>query len=467
MITIPVKLGNYEYYAIQQTPLKSYKGEIVGSVSVTPGILLDSALDNCKKNNRKLMDMDICQIIEIFHRAAEIFKKTVSVGESEMSLEDHIRYAVKTTGMPVNYIRESMAVIYFYLRNIEMILEAQSPDHSCEIYNRGFYERNEKKYGWIRDGYSVGVIAPSNHPSVHTVWMTALAMKSQILMRPASDDIVSPFRIIQALLDAGMPDEMLNFLPGGHELTGQILAKTHKGIMFGSQQIIDVYKKMYPSIKYYGPGSSKVFVDVDEYPDMKKNVNHIVNGVISYGGKGCVSLSGVILTKDGYQTAEEVAKKLADIAVYDPQDQNAVLPAVKDAELAHGLLRFVNIMESMGAKNLSARYSSGEFVVEQDGASYIRPVVLYMEPDHPMFGIELPFPFVTITTAGKEEAEQLLENSLAVSLLSNDQKLYERLLKNASVAKLHTGYTENVYDIDPEKAFEGYMSDYLYQYKSV
>lgn len=467
MVRIPVKLGKYEYDTIQKTALKDYKGEKIGSVSVTPGLLLDRALSNCEKNNKRLVDMDIYEIIDIFHRAAEIFKRDVFVGGRDMSLEEHIRYVVRTTGMPSGYIKESMAVIYFYLKNIEVILKAQSPNYSCDIYNRGFYERNAKKYGWVREGYQVGVVAPSNHPSVHTVWMTALAMKSQIVLRPASDDIISPLRIIQSLLDAGMPDDMLNFLPGEHELTGRILSHVQKGIMFGSQQIIDVYKKMYPYVKYYGPGSSKVFVDVEEYSDMKKNVNHVVNGVMSYGGKGCVSLSAAIFSRDGYVIADEVAKELAAFEIREPLDRGAVLSAVKDVGMAYGLVRYVKIMEDMGAVNLSAKYTSGEFVIQQDGAFYIRPIVLYMESDHPMFGIELPFPFVTITTVEKSKVAPLLRNSLALSLLSDDKELYESALKDSSIAKIHTGYTENVYDIDPEKSFEGYMSEYLFKFKSV
>lgn len=51
--------------------------------------------------------------------------------------------------------------------------------------------------------------------------------------------------------------------------------------------------------------------------------------------------------------------------------------------------------------------------------------------------------------------------------MSDDKELYESVLKDSSIAKIHTGYTENVYDIDPEKSFEGYMSEYLFKFKSV
>jgi len=272
----------------------------------------------------------------------------------------------------------------------------------------------------------------------------------------------------KALSKAGFPMDNISFLPTKHENVYKILKSTSKQIIFGSREIIEEFRKYFPYAKYYGPGSSKLLVDnVNDDFLQERIVKHAIEGILSYGGRGCVSLSSVITRKHGMDFANEIAKKLSEIEVYPLQSEEAVIPVIKDEKLCNGLIKYVEIMEQKGAINVSKNFYDNP-VIKRDGANFLLPIVLYMNSEHPMFGAELPFPFVTITEENDlDKAKSLLKNSLSVSLLSNSKELYHDLLLEPTILMLYQGFQKNVYHVDPEKPFEGYISSYLYTVKTI
>lgn len=467
MISIPLKIGNENYYTIERKIITNIKNQEIADCSLSPLLKIDLAKTNFSLNSSFCRNIDINQLIGIFNKAADIFKGKVLMGNKEILFDEYLDLVVETTGLPIRYVKEGQGVIYYYLNNIINILKAQSPDSSIEVYNKNFYMKGNKKIGWIKDGIDIGIISPSNNPTVHTVWMTALSMKSQIMIKPSLDDVFTPLRIIQALLDAGLPQEFVCFLPGDHSITHRILSTTSKGLLFGSKDIIQSYKKMFPKIKYYGPGSSKLFIDEDINKDFDRIVNHAIEGILSYGGKGCISLSAIVCTKDGRSYAESIAEKLSKINVYNPTNPKAMIPVVKDLNLCIAFNNFIKKMVDLGAENMSQKFTYNDINIASDKLNYLLPTVLYMEPSHPMFGLELPFPFVTITSSSKTMAKALLKGSLSVSILSNDKEFYKEVMLDESIQMIQQGFSRNVYDVDPEKPFEGFVSDYLYKVKTI
>lgn len=93
---------------------------------------------------------------------------------------------------------------------------------------------------------------------------------------------------------------------------------------------------------------------------------------------------------------------------------------------------------------------------------------MYVKSDNPMFGLELPFPFVTVTeTKDESEAKKILKGTLSLSLIGVNEEFYREMIFEPSILMLHRGFNHNVSDIDPEKPFEGYISEYLYKVKAL
>jgi hypothetical protein len=60
--------------------------------------------------------------------------------------------------------------------------------------------------------------------SVHDTYVgCALAMKVPIVLRPSNDDLFTPYRLVTAFLDAGLPEDATHSVPGGHDLVDPIV----------------------------------------------------------------------------------------------------------------------------------------------------------------------------------------------------------------------------------------------------
>ena len=468
MIEIPIQIENKEYYSFKQHEIQNMLGEKIAVSSIAVPLQIDICKKKLNNESRAIEKIRSSDIIKYFKKAASYFKDTIKIGKNNISYDEHINMVVNSTGLPIKYVKEGEAVIYYYLNNIESILKAQIPDGNLDTLDRGYYIKEKKKIGWIREKEIATVILPSNNPSIHTIWLTALALKMQLILKPSFEDVFTPIRIIAALKKAGFPTEHIGFMPMNHEDIFKLLKVTSKNIIFGSQEIIEKLKPIVPDAKFYGPGSSKLYIDnINSDLPQEKLIKHTVDGIMSYGGKGCVSLSGVVVRSNGMEFAKKVAKKLSEISIEPIYCEKAQIPAIKEKKLYERLIKYIKYLEGNGAINISSYYDNN-FNIIQDKYYFIRPIVMYVKSDNPMFGLELPFPFVTVTeTKDESEAKKILKGTLSLSLIGVNEEFDREMIFEPSILMLHRGFNHNVSDVDPEKPFEGYISEYLYKVKAL
>src|SRR5206468_4933328 len=85
----------------------------------------------------------------------------------------------------------------------------------------------------------LGLILPSNSPGVHALWLPALAMHVGLLIKPGAQEPWTPYRVTQALIQAGLPKQAIGFYPGGHDVGGVILNRCRRSMMFGSAATVE------------------------------------------------------------------------------------------------------------------------------------------------------------------------------------------------------------------------------------
>jgi hypothetical protein len=78
-------------------------------------------------------------------------------------------------------------------------------------------------------------------------------------VRPSDDDPFTPYRLVTALLEAGLPEDAVAFVPGGHDLVDAIVQACSLSVLFGGQPLADRYASN-RSVRIHGPGRSKVVV---------------------------------------------------------------------------------------------------------------------------------------------------------------------------------------------------------------
>ena len=74
---------------------------------------------------------------------------------------------------------------------------------------------------------------PSNSPGVHSLWLPAFALKTPLVLKPGSAEPWTPYRIIQALMQAGAPAEAFGYYPADHAGGAEILRRCGRGMVFG------------------------------------------------------------------------------------------------------------------------------------------------------------------------------------------------------------------------------------------
>jgi acyl-CoA reductase-like NAD-dependent aldehyde dehydrogenase len=219
-------------------------------------------------------------------------------------------------------------------------------------------------------------------------------------------------------------------------------------------------------VKIHGPGDSKVFVSADQV-EKDSVIDRLEAAMMSDGGRGCINMSQIVTTGDADHLAERLAERVAETTLYSPLDESAVVPAVPDPEQADRLNRlFKQSVSDDGIEDISERYDDQGRVVERNGVTYLRPTVVrldwsdFEDGSHRLFR-ELPFQYASVVSVPEDEIVSALSDSLAVTLLSDDQELEKNLLKDPSVEKLYAN-GDLTCDIDLREPHEGFLSEFLF-----
>eukprot|EP01133_Synstelium_polycarpum_P019068 gene19068-22833_t len=178
-----------------------------------------------------------------FEDRAAVFLKTAEL------LNTKYRYDVLAATMlgqgktvwqaEIDAAAETIDFLRFNAKYAEEIYEQQPPANSPGIWNRSEYRPLE--------GYVVA-ISPFNFTAIGANLPSAPAlMGNVVLWKPASTAILSNYIVYQAFREAGLPDGVINFLPGPGRLVGDILInnKDFAGLHFtGSTGVFNgIYQK--------------------------------------------------------------------------------------------------------------------------------------------------------------------------------------------------------------------------------
>ncbi len=472
-LEIPLLRGGKEYFTSKRaTPNALNHFQI--SYSQAPEIIINQSLkDTNTKGYHYISEITIDNFLEIIIEASDIFTSTQSLGIStEISLEETQQFITATTGMPIIFVRNSFIPFSQSMKNIREILEILSPNNSVSIYDTHIVQKGYLMYGWIRRGKNLAVVAPSNHPGVNTVWAIMAAMKFPTLVRPSIREGLFAYRYIQALYKAGLPKEALHYLPMNHKFIASFLMNSDLGIIFGDETTTRRYANK-TKIKTYGPGRSKIILDtnyVKQY-DSSDICDMIIGSTLFDGGKSCINASSLLVVGKNAETvaediAFEIAVELANIIPQDIFSEKAKLAAFVDNNLAKKINRFIESNKGRDIDLVEKVRETSRLQVLND-VYYLLPSVFLCEngKNSRLFGLELPFPFLTINTIEDyEQSYDYIKRSLVISLLSESANYARKILELPHVEKLYL--QELTCGINPAEPHEGFPSEFLFRSKA-
>jgi acyl-CoA reductase-like NAD-dependent aldehyde dehydrogenase len=247
----------------------------------------------------------------------------------------------------------------------------------------------------------VGVIVPWNFPMPVLAWGTApaLAAGNTVVVKPAELTPLTAMRIGELAREAGLPDGVLQVLPGAGPVAGDRLVRhpdVAKIAFTGSTRVgraimaasADRLKRL--TLELGGKSANIVFADAD----LERAAAAAPSGVFDNAGQDCCARSRLLVQRPAYERFMELLRPaVAAVAVGDPRD-----PATDMGPLI-----------SAAQRDRVAAYVDGATVAFQGGAPdgpgfWFPPTVLATaDPDEPAFREEIFGPVVSVLPFDTEE----------------------------------------------------------------
>jgi acyl-CoA reductase-like NAD-dependent aldehyde dehydrogenase len=300
---------------------------------------------------------------------------------------------------------------------------------------------------------------------VHGLWVPAIPLKMPLVLRPGSAEPWTPYRIIQALIRAGVPADAFAFYPSGHAGAGEIVRGTGRSMFFGDVTAIGSVAGD-PRVELHGPGYSKVVFGADMAPRWAGSLDVIAKSVAENGGRSCVNASGVWTPSHGRELAEALAERLAEVAPRAAADPEAAIAPFVNPKVAEHLSRQIDMgLAEPGAEEVTAKHRKGPRLVQHEGSTFLLPTVVHCtSSSHPLANREFLFPYVAVVDVTPDEMAAMpacLGPTLVVTALTEDRDLINRLLDSDLVGRLNLGAIQTN-TIVWDQPHEGNLFEHLY-----
>ncbi|MCP4386633.1 MAG: aldehyde dehydrogenase [Hyphomicrobiales bacterium] len=281
----------------------------------------------------------------------------------------------------------------------------------------------------------VGCVLPWNFPLMMLAWKIgpALASGNSVIVKPAEQTSMTALRIADLAQEAGIPDGVLNVIPGLGETAGQAIGlhddidvvsftgSTEIGRRFLEYSARSNLKRV--TLECGGKNPSIVLSDAGNLDDVAR---HVVYSVFWNMGQNCTSNSRLIVHKSlEDDLLNRVGDRLKDWRTGNPFDPANALGAIVTRE------HFDKIMGDIArAKKEGARIAhGGDAIVEGDGL-YIEPTVFTgVKPGVALARDEVFGPVLAVLPVGSDDA--------AVDLANDTRYGLQASLYTSNVTKAH------------------------------
>ena len=227
----------------------------------------------------------------------------------------------------------------------------------------------------------IGVITPWNFPMAIPAWKTfpALVAGNTVVLKPASDTPLSAARLTMALIEAGLPSGVLNFITGPGGVLGDALASDNRVSMIsltGSTEVGmhvgEICGRDLRRCSLELGGKNAVIVMDDA------NLDEAVAAVAWAGfgttGQRCTATSRVIVHR---AVADEFANKLA-VAARNLRIGDGLLAETDMGPLVnHGRVKAVHEYIGIGQKEGATLLAGGTPLTDEslEGGAYYAPTI--------------------------------------------------------------------------------------------
>ncbi len=227
---------------------------------------------------------------------------------------------------------------------------------ATEIYNdqplseEGIINRTEYR---PLEGF-VLAITPFNFTAIASnLNMSPILMGNAVVWKPSTTSILSNYYLMQVFKEAGIPDGIINFIPGSGAVIGNVCLnhKEFAGLHFtGSTGTFNhIWRTVGSNLTNYrsypkmvGETGGKDFIFVHPSAYTKEVSTAIIRGAFEYQGQKCSAASRSYIPKSIWpQIWKEMKEMLAQIKVGDVKDFSNFMNAVIDENSFDSIMTYI------------------------------------------------------------------------------------------------------------------------------
>lgn len=465
-----LRLGN-PYISLNQSEVVDYRdGTTRATLSqVNPGVIRRD-LQNISSARNKLQNFSTQELIAICKKAGDLFLHAslpLGTGKHLQSAQEYWETLSSTSGLPHVMVRKNMEKIHYALCNMDVILNGLTRGLDVGVLDRGYGEQSGSPVCFHPTTQALGLVMPSNSPAVNSLWLPAIPLKIPVVMKPGKDEPWTPYRLMQAFIEAGCPAEAFGFYPTDHEGAADILRLCDRALIFGDKSTTDLYAGN-PGVQVHGPGFSKVIIAEDEIENWKDHIEVLVRSISENGGRSCINASAVIVPKYAKEIADELGRRLGPVKPLPVDDPQAVLSGFANPKMAEWIDAAIETdLSESGAYDATAPYRDGSRLVEAEGGTYLRPTIIACDSmEHPLANREFLCPYASVIELPQEKMLDLIGPTLVVSAITKDDVFIKELLLDSRIERLNIGPIPTM-KISWDQPHEGNLFEFLYKRRSI
>ena len=298
----------------------------------------------------------------------------------------------------------------------------------------------------------IGAVVPWNFPLDRAPWKAAaaLAAGNSVVLKPAEQSPLSALRLAELAAEAGLPDGVLNVVPGFGAAAGRALGlhmdvdclaftgSTATGKRFMEYSGQSNLKQVWPETG--GKSPNIVFADCE---DLDAAADMAAFGIFFNQGEVCSANSRLYVEapiRDRF--LEKLVERAQAMQPGDPLDPASRMGAIVDERQTQGIMRFVE------AGKRSARLVTGGERVSVDGKGcFVQPTIFAdVTQDNPLARDEIFGPVLSVISFDTEDQAVAMANDSIYGLAASVWT--DNLSRACRVAdRLHVG-TVSVNTVD-------------------
>jgi len=284
-------------------------------------------------------------------------------------------------------------------------------------------------------------VTPFNFTSIAGNLPTAPVLMGNVaLWKPASSAVYSAYFLMKMFKEAGLPDGVVNFIPGSGAKLGKIVmdSKLLAGIHFtGSTAVFqNMWKTVGNNISKYksyprivGETGGKDFIFAHKSADVDALVTAVIRGSFEYQGQKCSAASRVYMPSNIWEEfKEKYIKEVDTIKMGNAEDFTNFMTAVIDAAAFENITGYIDYAKNHNEAEIitGGNYDNTKgYFIEPTTIVTINPKFKTMEEE--IFG-----PVVTIHVYDENKYEEMLHicdetspYALTGALFSKDREALE------------------------------------------